>query len=62
LKKYLIAGLLVWLPLTITVWVLTSVLGVLDGLFGVCTRLFGVRIERADGEAEVWNPDASDCL
>jgi uncharacterized membrane protein len=33
LKKYLIAGLLVWLPLTITVWVLTSVLGVLDGLF-----------------------------
>jgi oligopeptidase A len=35
---------------------------VLDGLFGVCTRLFGVRIERADGEAEVWHPDASDCL
>lgn len=33
MKKYLIAGLLVWLPLTITVWVLTSVLGVLDGLF-----------------------------
>jgi Zn-dependent oligopeptidase len=30
---------------------------VLDGLFGVCTRLFGVRIERADGEAEVWHPD-----
>jgi uncharacterized membrane protein len=34
LKKYLIAGLLVWLPLVITVWVLTSVLGVFDALFG----------------------------
>lgn len=33
MKKYLIAGLLVWLPLAITIWVLTSVLGVLDGLF-----------------------------
>jgi uncharacterized membrane protein len=33
-KKYLIAGLLVWLPLTLTIWVLTSVLGVLDGVFG----------------------------
>jgi len=34
LKKYLIAGLLVWLPLTLTIWVLTSVLGLLDGMFG----------------------------
>ena len=34
MKKYLLAGLLVWLPLTITVWVLHSVLGVLDGVFG----------------------------
>jgi uncharacterized membrane protein len=33
-KKYLIAGLLVWLPLTLTLWVLTSVLGLLDGIFG----------------------------
>jgi uncharacterized membrane protein len=33
-KKYLLAGLLVWLPLSITVWVLHSVLGVLDGVFG----------------------------
>jgi uncharacterized membrane protein len=33
LKKYLLAGLLVWLPLTITVWLLHTVLGVLDGLF-----------------------------
>jgi uncharacterized membrane protein len=34
LKKYLIAGLLVWLPLAVTVWVLQAVLGVLDGVFG----------------------------
>lgn len=34
MKKYLIAGLLVWLPLAITIWVLHSVLGVLDGVFG----------------------------
>ena len=33
-KKYLIAGLLVWLPLAITIWVLTWLLGVLDGVFG----------------------------
>jgi uncharacterized membrane protein len=33
-KKYLIAGLLVWLPLAITLWVLHSILGVLDGMFG----------------------------
>jgi uncharacterized membrane protein len=32
-KKYLLAGLLVWLPLAITIWVLHSVLGLLDGLF-----------------------------
>lgn len=33
LRKYLIAGLLVWMPLAITVWVLLWVLGVMDGLF-----------------------------
>jgi len=33
-KRYLIAGLLVWLPLFITIWVLHSVLGLLDGVFG----------------------------
>jgi uncharacterized membrane protein len=33
-KKYLIAGLLVWLPLAITIWVLHPVLGLMDGLFG----------------------------
>ena len=33
LKRYLIAGLLVWLPLVVTVWVLHAVWGALDGLF-----------------------------
>lgn len=30
---------------------------VLDGLFKLCSRLFGVRIESADGDADVWHPD-----
>lgn len=33
IRKHLITGLLVWLPLTITVWVLLWVLGLMDGLF-----------------------------
>lgn len=33
MKKYLLAGLLVWLPLAVTVWVLHAVLGMLDGVF-----------------------------
>jgi uncharacterized membrane protein len=33
LKKYLIAGLLAWLPLAITVWVLSWLLGGMDALF-----------------------------
>jgi uncharacterized membrane protein len=32
-KKYIVAGLLVWLPLAITVWVLMWILGLLDGVF-----------------------------
>jgi uncharacterized membrane protein len=34
LKKYLIAGLLVWMPLAITIWVLQAALGLIDGVFG----------------------------
>jgi uncharacterized membrane protein len=34
LKKYLIAGLLVWLPLAVTIWVLQAALGMIDGVFG----------------------------
>lgn len=33
MKKYLIAGLLTWLPLAITIWVLLWVLGLMDGMF-----------------------------
>jgi uncharacterized membrane protein len=32
-KKYLVAGLLVWLPLAITIWVLSWLLGAMDGVF-----------------------------
>jgi len=32
-KQYFITGLLVWLPMGITVWVLTWLLGLLDGIF-----------------------------
>ena len=34
MKKYLLAGLLVWMPLAITIWVLQAALGLLDGVFG----------------------------
>ncbi|MBL8326101.1 MAG: DUF502 domain-containing protein [Rubrivivax sp.] len=33
MKKYIVAGLLVWLPLAITLWVMSWVLGGLDSLF-----------------------------
>jgi uncharacterized membrane protein len=33
MRKYLVAGLLVWLPLAITIWVLSWMLGAFDGLF-----------------------------
>jgi len=32
-KKFLVAGLLVWLPLAITIWVLSWLLGAMDGVF-----------------------------
>ncbi len=34
IRKYLITGLLVWLPLAITVWVMLWLVGILDGIFG----------------------------
>ncbi len=34
MRKYLIAGLLVWLPLTVTIWVLHAVLGIVADVFG----------------------------
>lgn len=34
MKKTLVAGLLVWLPLVVTIWLLHAMLGIVDGLFG----------------------------
>lgn len=34
IKKYLLTGLLVWLPLTITLWLLLWLVGLLDAIFG----------------------------
>jgi len=34
MKKYFIAGILVWAPLSITIWVIAWGLGLLDGVFG----------------------------
>ena len=34
MKKYFIAGILVWAPLSITIWVIASGLGVLDSVYG----------------------------
>lgn len=39
-KKYLITGLLVWLPLAITIWVLLWLIGLLDGIFGGVVTAF----------------------
>ncbi len=33
MRKYIVAGLLVWLPLAITIWLLSWLLGTLDGVF-----------------------------
>lgn len=51
LRKYLIAGLLVWLPLAITVWVLLWVLGLLDGIFAGVTGAAANVLPLAAGDA-----------
>ena len=40
IKKYLITGMLVWLPLAITVWVMLWLVGLMDAIFGGV--LFGI--------------------
>jgi uncharacterized membrane protein len=35
MKKYLMTGLLVWVPLAITIWVLSSIVGAMDGLLRI---------------------------
>ena len=43
IKKYLLTGLLAWLPLTLTIWVLLWLVGLLDAVFGgVLTGLSAV--------------------
>jgi len=43
IKKYLLTGLLAWLPLTLTFWVLLSLVGLLDAIFsGLLTGLSAV--------------------
>ena len=38
IKKYLLTGLLAWLPLTLTFWVLLSLVGLLDAIFSGLLR------------------------
>lgn len=53
LKKYLLTGLLVWLPLAITIWVLLWLVGLLDGIFiGLLTGLQAVMSDSASGLLE----------
>lgn len=43
IKKYLLTGLLAWLPLTLTIWVLLWLVGLLDAIFGgILTGLVAV--------------------
>ncbi|MED5619614.1 DUF502 domain-containing protein [Ideonella sp. BN130291] len=49
MRKYIIAGVLLWLPLAITIWVLLWVLGLLDGVF---VGLLGM--------AKILAPDGAD--
>jgi uncharacterized membrane protein len=46
IKKYLLTGLLVWLPLTITIGVLLWLVGLLDAIFG--NLLTGLRVVVSD--------------
>ena len=55
MKKYLVAGLLVWLPLAITVWVLGWLLGVMDGVFAaVLSATQAVMPQEAHASIEQW--------
>ncbi len=55
MKKYLVAGLLVWLPLAITIWVLSWLLSAMDGVFeSVLSASQAVLPESARSGLEVW--------
>lgn len=49
IKKYLLTGLLVWLPLAITIWVLLWLVGMLDAIFaGLLTGFEAITPAAAD--------------
>ncbi len=55
MKKYLVAGLLVWLPLAITIWVLGWLLGVMNGVFeSVLSATQAVLPQEAHAGIEQW--------
>ena len=54
MKKYLIAGLLTWLPLAITIWVLLWVQGVLDAVFRGLLKVSGALLPSSAAEGLQW--------
>ena len=54
LRKYLIAGLLTWLPLAITIWVLLWVQGVLDGMFRGVLKVTAALLPASAAEGVQW--------
>jgi uncharacterized membrane protein len=54
LRKYLIAGLLTWLPLAITIWVLLWVQGVLDGMFRGVLKVTAAVLPASAAEGVQW--------
>lgn len=51
IKKYLLTGLLVWLPLTITIGVLLWLVGLLDAIFG--NLLTGLKVVASESAGQV---------
>ena len=51
MKKYIVTGLLVWLPLAITVWVLLWVLGIIDAVFSSLLSALQALAPAAMGES-----------
>lgn len=51
IKKYLLTGLLVWLPIAVTFWVLLWLIGLLDGVLGGLLSGLGVVLPAS---AEPW--------
>lgn len=51
MRKYIITGLLVWLPLAITVWVLLWVLGIINSVFIWLLSAVGAVLPQSAGES-----------